>query len=351
MTGGGTGGHVFPALAICEQLISLGRRVTYIGSDRGMEARIVPERQIPFIALRSGAVKNKRVHEILLSLLQVLKSLFWSLYYLLRNRPKAVIGVGGYVSVPVCTAAGLLGIPVFLQEQNASVGIANRFLSLFAKEIFLGFEQALQYLPTNKCVLTGNPLRKSFYTHDYGPLPTHANHLLVFGGSQGARAINRAIVALLPILHKNFPHLQITHQTGRQDCDEIKALYEKSPYPTATVVPFIEAMAEAYSRASLVVCRSGALSVTELAVARRPAILVPYPRRGQNDQIDNAKWLATLGVAKIVEQTGEDFPKRLESCLLEALTPTGLQSLSKPFTHLHQPNALATIGHHIVSGS
>jgi len=342
VTGGGTGGHVFPALSIALELRSRGYAVTYVGSPRGMENRLVPPTGIPFIRVNSGGVKNQGLLKTLRALFVVASSVITCTRLIRQQRPKAVVGVGGYVSVPCCLAAFALRVPIYLQEQNASVGIANRFLGRLARRIFLGFEPARRYFPEAKCEVTGNPLREEFLARKIPPIEPDRRSLLVLGGSQGARAINQAIALSLKRLTEEFPDVAILHQTGANDLDATRAAYEKHPPKRWQVVAFIENMLDAYADASLIVCRAGALTVAELLQVGRPAILVPYPRRGQNDQTANARVLEHEGLARVVEQ-GEMFQERLWSELQATFQPDQLRSMAGRAAALRRPRALASI--------
>lgn len=349
ITGGGTGGHVFPAVSIAQELQKRGVVVHYIGSATGFEAKIVPSRQIPFHAIRSGAVKNQGVQKVLSSLLKVCWGYFHSLWLLVRLKPKAVIGVGGYVSVPVCLAAVTLRIPLFIQEQNVSVGIANQLLGRFAVEVFLGFEQAKKSFPKTQSLLTGNPVRPEFFSvgESYDSSP---KELLILGGSQGANAINAAIVSNLDRICETFPNLKITHQTGERDCETVKHAYQDiMDRGQFEVVPFIDDILPRYQRACLVIARAGALTVSEILCVRRPTIFVPYPRKGQNDQTDNANYLQRLGVAISIEQ-GENFKERLWMSLQQCLNSEKLSEMYKMFSNLRPTNALATICDRVLRG-
>ncbi|MCB0403855.1 MAG: undecaprenyldiphospho-muramoylpentapeptide beta-N-acetylglucosaminyltransferase [Bdellovibrionales bacterium] len=346
ITGGGTGGHIFPALAIADELKSRGLRILYVGSPDSMESRIVPSRGYDFVPMRSIQVKNKNPFGILLGVFTLAISCLRAASLLRRKKPKAVIGVGGYASVPIGVASFLTRIPLYLQEQNASVGIANRFLGKFAKRVFLGFEKAQAYFPKGRSLVSGNPVRKEIAQAPFPDASWNPPCLFVFGGSQGARAINSAIVELLPKIHQKCPHLKIIHQTGTADYERIRALYTNQ-YDQVEVVPFIDDMAACYKMASLVVCRSGALTVSELIAARRPAILVPYPRKGQNDQTANAYLLEEAGVGKVVEQ-GPQFEQRFWAALESAMNPQTHENMVKNYSQLRAFDALATIGDHLV---
>ncbi len=342
LTGGGTGGHVFPAIAMALELKRRGHSVTYIGSARGFEARHVPEKGIRFLTIQSGAIKNQGLIKILLTVARLTVGYLHSILILVRWRPAAVIGVGGYVSVPVCLAAVTLRIPLYLQEQNVSVGIANRFLGRFAKRVFLGFEQAKVSFPPGRTQVTGNPIRSEFFENDFA-YSAAGDHLLILGGSQGANAINSGIVAILDRVIEHFPRLHIVHQTGERDLLAVKHAYEEIfPQGQFEVTPFIGNIVSHYRKASLVIARSGALTVSEILQVRRPAIFVPYPRKGQNDQTANAFYLQDLGVAQTVEQ-GDNFPERLWSTLKQCLSTDILTQMHGAFSGLRPTNALVSI--------
>lgn len=351
ITGGGTGGHVFPALAIAEELRKRKISVIYVGSKSGMESRFVPEKGFPFFAVSSGALKNQGLLKRFSGLLRLLRGVLWSFRFLVSEKPQLVIGVGGYVSAPVCLAAFFLRIPVFLQEQNASVGITNRLLGKLASQIFLGFEEASSAFPKGRTLVTGNPLREIFYSSSEGPpegtalllaSPKVMPYLLVLGGSQGAHAVNAAMMEIVPELKARFPEVGVLHQTGKSDFEKVKAHYESLGLENVKVEAFISQMFDAYQRASLVVCRAGALTVSELIQMGKPALFVPYPRRGQNDQTANAQMLESRGGARVVEQ-GLDFHSRLKTALFEIWNPLTLQDMAQKSSQLRSANGLATI--------
>lgn len=348
IAGGGTGGHVFPAVSMAEELRRRGVRVHYVGSATGFEARVVPQRAFPFHSIASGAIKNQRLRGIVSSSFKVFLGFLQSLWLLFRLKPSSVIGVGGYVSVPVCLAAAAFRIPLFIQEQNVSVGIANRFLGKFARRVFLGFEQAKECFPPGSTLVTGNPLRAEFLNTGSDSYDSSGNALLILGGSQGANAINHAIVANLDRICERYPQLRIVHQTGERDYLVVKNAYEEIMERSRfEVVPFIDDIVSHYRKASLVIARSGALTVSEILCVRRPAIFVPYPRRGQNDQTANAGYLEQMGVALLVAQ-GENFGERLWDAIQRCLRSSELLKMVEAFSHLRPSNALATICDHVM---
>ena len=348
ITGGGTGGHVFPALAMAEELKKRGYDLRYVGSQRGMEARLVPATGIPFFTLQTGAVKNQKFFTIVKTGFKLTGALLWSFNFLRREKPDAVIGVGGYISFPISFAAFLLRIPLFLQEQNVSVGITNRVLGRMAQKVFLGFSQAEAYFPNSKIVVTGNPIRQVFFQTPKQEASLQNPNLLIFGGSQGAHAINDVVLNFLEEIQSKFPTISIYHQTGEKDLERIKAAYREKAKIPVKVVPFIENMVEAYQQASLVICRSGALTISELIQVGRPSILVPFPRKGQNDQTANAYYLEKNGVAQVVEQ-GPNFESRFWKAFVSTFDPSQLEKMRAGFSALRTGNALDTIGDQVES--
>ncbi len=348
LTGGGTGGHVFPALAMAEELKKRGYELRYVGSQRGMEARLVPQSGIPFFTVQTGAVKNQKIFTIIKTCFKLIGAILWSITFLRKEKPDAVIGVGGYISFPISFAAFILRIPLFLQEQNVSVGITNRVLGRMAQKVFLGFEEAESYFPNSKIVVTGNPIRQAFYSDSAREYQSTPPQLLIFGGSQGAHAINDVILNFLDEIQTKYPSISIYHQTGEKDLERVKKVYQEKLKLPYQVVPFIENMVEAYSKASLVICRSGALTVSELIQIGRPSLLIPFPRKGQNDQTANAYYLERHGVAKVVEQ-GPDFESRFWNTFVSIFETSQLEKMRAGFSALRTGNALDTIGDQVES--
>jgi len=310
LAGGGTGGHLFPAVALAEQL----RReepdsaVLFVGTERGLEFRLLPELGWPLrtVAMRgwAGASLVARCK----GLAGLGRSLLQSRHILSEFRPDVVVGVGGYASVPVLLAARLSGVPYLIHEQNAWPGLANRLLGRWANRVCLSFSEADRAFHCGATVLTGNPVRAAM---EVCPgLAEDPLCLLVFGGSQGARAINRAVVAALPHLAEWREKLVVMHQSGQADFEETLHGYRENGWPRADVQPFIKDMAQAYARATLVVCRAGATTLAELTACGRPAILVPYPHAAAGHQAGNARAMAAKGAAMMMEEA-DLTPERL----------------------------------------
>ncbi len=303
LAGGGTGGHVIPALAIANELRkSYGAEVLFIGTARGIENRLVPAAGYPLQLVRVGALKN-------VSLMTRAKTAFdlpravWDAGRMLNEfAPDVVIGVGGYASGPAMLAAVVKHIPTLAFEPNVVPGFANRLVARFVSGAAVHFEETAKYF--RHAEVTGVPVRQAFFeipvlsNRKLGGVPT----LLVFGGSQGAHAINEAMIRCLPELRRQAPGMHIIHQTGERDYNDALAAY-KNLGESAEVFKFIEDMPAAFSRADLVVCRSGASTVAEITAAGKPAIFVPFPRAADDHQRLNAEALAREGAAVVVEES------------------------------------------------
>jgi UDP-N-acetylglucosamine--N-acetylmuramyl-(pentapeptide) pyrophosphoryl-undecaprenol N-acetylglucosamine transferase len=231
---------------------------------------------------------------------RLLASVWQSLRILKKFRPDVVVGVGGYASGPVLLAAKLLRLPTLIHEQNAALGLTNRLLGRWVDRVCLSFDETHCPLPSGRMVVTGNPLRLGM--DDCPPLPNGEPHLLVFGGSRGARALNQAVVAMLPHLQRFNGRLRILHQTGSEDLEAVREGYLKAGWDPAKVVPFIDDMLAAYAQSHLILCRAGATTLAELTACGRPAILIPYPHAAADHQTANAQALAARGAALMLPQ-------------------------------------------------
>ena len=314
LAGGGTGGHLFPAIALAEQFKAEEPQgeVLFIGTERGLEARMLPELgwALETIEMSGWAGRGFIARFRVLGLL--FKSLGQSRKILRSFGPDVVVGVGGYASVPALLAAKTMGIPYLIHEQNAWPGLANRLLGRWAKRVCLSFDEADRAFYRSATVLTGNPVRAAMETCP--AMNDDKNCLLVFGGSQGANAINRVIVAALPLLEEWRDRLEIIHQTGEQGYAETVQGYRDNNWPETAVTPFIKDMAGAYARSTLIVCRAGATTIAELTACGRPAILVPYPHAAAGHQSTNARAMAAKGAAMTMEET-DLTPERLATLI------------------------------------
>jgi UDP-N-acetylglucosamine--N-acetylmuramyl-(pentapeptide) pyrophosphoryl-undecaprenol N-acetylglucosamine transferase len=310
LAGGGTGGHLFPAIALAEQLMSEEPQseVLFVGTARGLEVRMLPELGWPLETVDMSGWAGIGGLARLKVLGKLMKSFAQSKDILRRFRPDVVVGVGGYASVPVLLAAKVIGVPFLIHEQNAWPGLANRLLGRWAKRVCLSFSEADRAFHRSATVLTGNPVRAAM--EKCPNLPDDRFCLLVFGGSQGARAINRAVIAALPYLSEWRDQLEIVHQSGTLDYEATAEGYRANGWPHVDVQPFIKEMAQAYARATLIVCRAGATTLAELTACGRPSILVPYPHAAAGHQSVNASAMAAKGAAMMMEEN-DLTPERL----------------------------------------
>ena len=303
---GGTGGHIFPGLAVAEALRERGWRVYWLGGKGGvnapsMESQLVPARGFAFEGVDFSGVRGKGLRTLLLLPLRLLKAFWQSLAVLRRVRPDVVVGLGGYITFPAGLMAALSAKPLLLHEQNSVAGMANKLLALVADRVFAAFPDVLK-----KAQWVGNPLRAAFtqqgdpqsrFAARTGPLK-----LLVVGGSLGARALNEMVpkaLALLPLAQRPI----VTHQSGAKQIDELRAHYAAASV-TAELTPFIEDTASAFAEADIIICRAGASTVTEIAAVGAAAIYVPFPAAVDDHQTTNAQFLVRSGGGWLMPQAG-----------------------------------------------
>ena len=343
LAGGGTGGHVIPALAIAKELKkSYGAEVLFIGTARGIENRLVPAAGYPLQLVRVGALKN-------VSLMTRAKTAFdlpravWDAGRMLNEfAPDVVIGVGGYASGPAMLAAVVKHIPTLAFEPNVVPGFANRVVARFVSGAAVHFEETAKYF--RHAEVTGVPVRQAFFeipaltNMKRGGTPT----LLVFGGSQGAHAINEAMIRCLPELRRQAPGIHIIHQTGERDYNDALAAY-RGLGESAEVFKFIEDMPAAFARADLVVCRSGASTVAEITAAGKPAIFVPFPRAADDHQRVNAEALARVGAAVVVEESKLEGVWLAETIAALLGDPRRLEAMGEAARGLAHPEAARDI--------
>jgi UDP-N-acetylglucosamine--N-acetylmuramyl-(pentapeptide) pyrophosphoryl-undecaprenol N-acetylglucosamine transferase len=316
---GGTGGHVFPALAVAERLRMHGATVTWMGARRGLEATLVPKAGIPMEWIEIAGLRGKGLRRRLLMPIMLSRALWQAGGILRRLRPAVVLGMGGFASGPGGMMARLLGIPLIVHEQNAIAGLTNRWLARVAGRVFQAFPET--FPATQRAVTVGNPVREVIAKL---PLPAErfANRkgrrrLLVVGGSQGALALNQLVPQALALLEEG-ERPEVWHQAGGQLHEAAEVAYREAGI-TARLTPFIENMAEAYGWADLVLCRAGALTIAELAAAGIGAVLVPFPFAVDDHQTANARFLEKDNAALVVQQA-ELTAERLAALLRELLS-------------------------------
>ena len=344
LAGGGTGGHVIPALAIANELKkSYAAEVLFIGTARGIENRLVPAAGYPLQLVRVGALKNVSLITRAKTALDLPRAV-WSAGHMLNEfAPDVVIGVGGYASGPAMLAAVMKHIPTLAFEPNVVPGFANRVVARFVSGAAVHFEETAKYF--RHAEVTGVPVRQAFFEipPKRGGTPT----LLVFGGSQGAHAINEAMIRCLPELQRQAPGIRILHQTGERDYDDTVAAYrgfnESGISEPAEVFKFIDNMPAAFARADLLVCRSGASTVAEIAAAGKPAIFVPFPRAADDHQRVNAEALARSGAAVVVEESKLEGVWLAETIAALIGDAGRLKSMTEAAHGLSHPNAARDI--------
>jgi UDP-N-acetylglucosamine--N-acetylmuramyl-(pentapeptide) pyrophosphoryl-undecaprenol N-acetylglucosamine transferase len=300
ITGGGTGGHLFPGLAVAAELRRSGASVSWLGAIRGIEATRVPAAGIPLRALPVTGMVGRSPIAAIGALCRVVPATAIAASYLLRHDAAAVLSVGGYASVPGALAALLLGVSLVIQEQNALPGTANRLLAPWAAAIACGFPSSLSAFPSLPAVWTGNPVRAEFFTVPPPPLEPPA--VLVLGGSQGSAFLNRRLPEAFRVLARSRALPTIVHQSGHRWEAEVRDCYATLGI-NATVVPFLERPADALASSALVIARAGALTVSEIAAARRAALLIPFAAAAHGHQLVNARLLAESGAATILEES------------------------------------------------
>ena len=320
VAGGGTGGHVFPGIALAEEVVTRHPRndVVFVGTARGLEAQVVPAAGFPIELVEVRGLKGKGPLGALQNLLLLPRAFLQSVAILRRWRPDMVVGVGGYASGPLVLVACLMGIPTAVQEQNAVAGLTNRILGRFVKAAFTAFPEAARNFPRSKVHQLGNPIRRQLLENFMRPSAAHERaRLLVFGGSQGAHALNMRVVEALPHLADLKERLAIVHQTGGRDREQVERGYRAVGFEPV-VLDFITDMSRAYAEADLVLCRAGATTLAELTVCKKPSILVPFPAAADDHQVINAASLVAAGAAVMIEErdlTGELLAAEIRAIL------------------------------------
>jgi UDP-N-acetylglucosamine--N-acetylmuramyl-(pentapeptide) pyrophosphoryl-undecaprenol N-acetylglucosamine transferase len=326
---GGTGGHIYPAIAVAKEILQRDSTsiIKFVGTNRGLETKLVPNNGFELLTIDSAGLKNVGLVGQLKGLLLLPKSFLQARKLLKEFKPDVVVGAGGYVTGPVLLMASLAKIPTLVMDSNALPGFTNRQLARFVDKAALTFEESLKYFP-NKGVVTGNPVRKEFFEVQPKQRETKVN-LLIFGGSQGARAINLAMVDALK--HLPIDKLNIVHQTGEHDFEKIEQGY-KDANVSADVRKYITDMVAEFARADLVICRAGATTCAELSAAGKVGIMIPLPTAADDHQRKNAEALVNANAAKMILQadlTGESLAKEINDLINSPETITAMERNAK----------------------
>jgi UDP-N-acetylglucosamine--N-acetylmuramyl-(pentapeptide) pyrophosphoryl-undecaprenol N-acetylglucosamine transferase len=341
LAGGGTGGHVIPAIAIAQELQKgYDAEILFVGTARGLENRLVPAAGFPLQLVRVGALNRVSFATRLKTLFDLPRAVISAGIMLSEFQPDVVIGVGGYASGPAMLAAIRKRIPTVAFEPNFVPGFANRVVAPFVSAAAVHFEHTAEYF--RNPVVTGVPVRPAFFQIPKKPYVPASPTLLVFGGSQGARAINQAVIRSLPELTKRVPGLHIIHQTGEREYNEVQAAYACAGISTEAQ-KFIDDMPGFFGRSDLILCRSGASSVAEITAAGKPAIFVPFPRAADDHQRRNAEALEQAGAAVVLEETRLDEVWLVDtvSTLLE--DPARLRKMAEAARAMAHPDATTKI--------
>lgn len=313
MAGGGTGGHVIPLIAVARELRGRGHDVFFVGTREGLEGRLVPKEHFPIEFITIGGLKRVGMLRTLRTLWQLPLSVARCLGILRKRKPAGVFSLGGYVAGPVTLAAWLIGIPIVLMEPNAMPGMANRKMARFVKRALVSFEPAGKYFPSRKVEVSGLPVRAEFFSV---PKKTRSGELTVLltGGSRGSHRLNEAAKASWRLFREQQVSVKWIHQTGRDEFESMQRDFAEAG-ANGRIVPFLDDMPAAFAESDLIVCRSGAGAVAEVAAAGKPAIFVPFPFAADDHQLKNAEVLATAGAAKLIAD--RDFTG---SALFDAVT-------------------------------
>jgi UDP-N-acetylglucosamine--N-acetylmuramyl-(pentapeptide) pyrophosphoryl-undecaprenol N-acetylglucosamine transferase len=314
VAGGGTGGHIFPGLAVAREFRRRepGTRVLYLGAAGRLEERVVPREgpAVRFHGLRVSGLKGQGPLGAIRALVLAARAFGECRREIAAFGADLLLGTGGYSSGPAALAARTLGIPVVLQEQNAVPGLTNRLLARIALRVFIAFEPARRHFPAGRAVLAGNPVRDEALGAGAVVGLNPGLRLLVLGGSQGARGVNRLVAGALPALAAAGLDVSFVHQSGDLEREAVAAAYRGAGL-SAEVAAFFDAMGQRYGAADLVIARAGAGTIAEIAANGRPAILIPFPHAAGDHQRSNARWLADRGGALIIEEQAADAPGEL----------------------------------------
>jgi UDP-N-acetylglucosamine--N-acetylmuramyl-(pentapeptide) pyrophosphoryl-undecaprenol N-acetylglucosamine transferase len=338
LAGGGTGGHVIPALAIAEELKRRGHDAAFVGTARGIETRLVPKAGFPLFLVNIGALNRVSLATRLRTIFNLPLSIFAAMRILRSFGAQVVIGVGGYAAGPATIAAVLLRIPVVLFEPNVVPGYANRAVARFAANAAVHFAQTGRWF--RRFEVTGVPVRPAFFALParHSTQPT----LLIFGGSQGARALNRIVCDTAVQLQQSIPGLKIVLQTGSHEIDKVREFFGATPLDIE-VREFIDDMAQAFADADLIVCRSGASTVAEIAAAGKCALFVPFPGAADDHQLRNAELLAGENAALLIPESELSAARFVEEVTALLLAPARMAEMAARASTLAHPDAAAHI--------
>lgn len=349
IAGGGTGGHLFPGIAIAQAFVAkhLRNQVLFINAGRPMDIEVLTRLKWPFMTIPIEGIKHRgRLHQIN-AVFKIPGALAHSSQIIRQFNPDIVLGVGGYSAGPVVMAAWMMGITTALHEQNQLPGLTNRLVRRMVKRIYLSFADEGHRFAPDKTVISGNPVRDEIIAlggHDKRPLNKDRFTLLILGGSQGAHAINQAMMAALPFLkkEKTTQDFKIIHQTGRQDENRLSQAYASAGI-TADVKAFFTRVAEQYHEADLIICRAGATTVAEITAIGRAAIFIPFPHAADDHQTSNAQALVTAGAAEMIHEKDLTGKLLAQKIIVYVRNRENLSQMADKALTLGRPDAALTI--------
>ncbi len=357
LTGGGTGGHIYPALAVAFSLREKGHDILFLGQKKGLEGKIVPEAGFPMEDIVAAPLTRRLSPKLFMSIFRALRGTWQARHYLKNFQPDVVIGTGGYAAGPVMMAAVLLRLPTLIHEQNAYPSLTNRLLSPFVQTACISFAASEEYFPRARhIVLTGSPVRQQIlqYKRSQGRkeynLEPDQKMILIMGGSQGAYSINKAVVGWLQKRKKIAPH-RVLHVAGKRNIEDVHAAYEKAGIVNLLqgdiiLVDYLDSMEKAYAAADLVVARSGAMTLAEITARGLPSILVPYPHAAEGHQTVNAQSMVEANAAFLLED--EEVEGKLGPIIERLLQDEKrLKEMGRAAKSLGHPQALDKILHEI----
>jgi UDP-N-acetylglucosamine--N-acetylmuramyl-(pentapeptide) pyrophosphoryl-undecaprenol N-acetylglucosamine transferase len=347
IAGGGTGGHLYPGIALAKALMRQGMdiKVSFVGTQKGIEARVLPREGFELKTILSAGLLGKKHLSSWLSWVKLPLGTAQSMCFLINKRPSLVVGVGGYVSGPLVLSAWLLRIPILIHEQNSFPGLTNKWLGRIADKVAVSFKESSKFFPRDKVEVTGNMIREEFCQprEEFPKDPQELFRLLVLGGSQGAHSINVSMMEALNSLTSKKGNIHITHQTGESDHEMVQRAYQNSGL-SHDVRPFIDDVAEQYRKASLVICRAGATTLAEVTACGKVSVLIPYPHAAHNHQEKNARLLDAANAGELVldkELSGE----RIAQSILRAMEdPQRMQEMEDNSYQLGKRDATEKVG-------
>ncbi|MFM9903993.1 MAG: undecaprenyldiphospho-muramoylpentapeptide beta-N-acetylglucosaminyltransferase [Pyrinomonadaceae bacterium] len=336
---GGTGGHIYPGVAIAKEILSrdAASEVLFVGTARGLEKKIVPDNGFQLALINSAGLKNVGLAGKIKGL-AVLPRSFWEARKILKDfKPNVVVGAGGYVSGPVLLTAHFMGYPTLVMDSNALPGFTNRQLARFVDKAALTFDVSLPYFGS-KGVVTGNPVRKEFFEIAARGLHEPVG-LLIFGGSQGARAINDAMITALPFFNERGTKMTIVHQTGEPNYDAVRRAYEENGWRDADIRPYISNMVEAFDAADVIICRAGATTCAEVAAAGKAAVMVPFPGAADDHQKKNAEAMVEKEAARMIVQNDLDGARLADEITGLIENPERIEKMGTAARKMARPDA------------